>query len=134
MLEAALQRHYSAAPEQFFTGGGAHTFANFATWENSANPTVLEAFENSINLSFIRVLRDVVNYYIAADGIEVKRLLNDPDDPQRDEYLQRFVDADSRRFLYRYYRDYKGLKRRGRWSICWPGACRRRRASSRRCT
>src|SRR3954453_7126709 len=109
MLEAALQRHYSGAPEEFFTGGGAHTFANFATWENAANPTVLEAFENSINLSFIRVLRDVLNYYIAADGIAVKRLLNDPDDPQRDEYLQRFVDADSRRFLFRYYRDYKGL-------------------------
>ena len=31
MLEAALQRHYSAAPEEFFTGGGAHTFANFAS-------------------------------------------------------------------------------------------------------
>jgi membrane peptidoglycan carboxypeptidase len=109
MLEAAVQRHYSAAPEEFFTGGGAHTFANFATWENSANPTVVEAFENSINLSFIRVLRDILNYYIAADGIEVKHLLNDPDAPQRDEYLQRFVDADSRRFLNRYYRDYKGL-------------------------
>ena len=26
-------------------------------------------------------MRDVVNYYIAADGIEVKRLLNDPDNP-----------------------------------------------------
>jgi membrane peptidoglycan carboxypeptidase len=109
MLEAAVQRHYSAAPEEFFTGGGAHTFANFATWENSANPTVVEAFENSINLSFIRVLRDILNYYIAADGIEVKRLLNDPDDPQRDEFLQRFVDTDSRRFLNRYYRDYKDL-------------------------
>ncbi|MGE0258656.1 MAG: transglycosylase domain-containing protein [Alphaproteobacteria bacterium] len=108
MLEAAVQRHYSAAPEQFFTGGGAHTFANFARWEDHANPTVLEAFENSINLAFIRVLRDIVNYYIAADGIEVKELLNDPDNPQRDEYLQRFVDADSRRFLFRYYRDYKG--------------------------
>jgi membrane peptidoglycan carboxypeptidase len=109
MLEAALQRRYSGAPEEFFTGGGAHTFANFAAWEDRANPTVLEAFENSINLSFIRVLRDVVNYYIAADGIEAKRLLNDPNDPRREEYLQRFVEADSRRFLYRYYRDYKGL-------------------------
>ena len=110
MLEAALQRRYSGAPEQFFTGGGAHTFANFASWEDTANPTVLEAFENSINLSFVRVMRDIVNYYIAADGIEVKRLLNDPDNPRRDEYLQRFVEADSRRFLYRYYRDYRGLK------------------------
>ena len=94
----------------------------------------LEAFENSINLSFIRVMRDVVNYYIAADGIEVKRLLNDPDDPQRDEYLQRFVEADSRRFLYRYYRDYKGLKRRGRARYAGRASLGDRPASSRRCT
>jgi membrane peptidoglycan carboxypeptidase len=109
MLEAAVQRHYSAAPEEFFTGGGAQTFANFASWEDHANPTVAEAFEQSINLSYVRLLRDILNYYIASDGIEVKRLLSDPDSPQRDEYLQRFVDADSRRFLNRFYRDYKGL-------------------------
>ena len=55
-----------------------------------------------------------MNYYTAADGIEVKRLLNDTDDPQRDDYLQRFVDTDSRRFLYRFYSDYKGTERRAR--------------------
>jgi membrane peptidoglycan carboxypeptidase len=109
MLEAALQRRYSAAPEQFFTGGGSHSFSNFASSDNSANPTVLQAFENSINLPFVRIMRDIVNYYIAADGIETKRLLTDPDNPQREEYLRRFVEADSRRFLFRYYRDYRGL-------------------------
>ncbi|MGD9614011.1 MAG: transglycosylase domain-containing protein [Alphaproteobacteria bacterium] len=109
MLEAALQRRYSAAPEQFFTGGGSHSFSNFASSDNHANPTVLHAFENSINLPFVRIMRDIVNYYIAADGIETKRLLADPDSPQREEYLRRFVETDSRRFLYRYYRDYKGL-------------------------
>ena len=79
------------------------------------------------------MLRDVLNYYIAADGIEMKRLLNDPNDPQRDEYLQRFVDADSRRFLFRYYRDYKGLS--GDEVVdTLAGRVSARRASWRRCT
>ena len=78
-------------------------------WEDHTNPTVVEAFEQSINLAFIRLLREVLNYYNAANGIEVKRLLADPDNPRREEYLKRFVEADSRRFLYRYYRDYSGL-------------------------
>ncbi len=112
MLEAALQRRYSAAPEEFFTGGGSHVFENFARWEDHTNPTVIEAFEQSVNLAFIRLLRDVLNYYIAENGIEVKRLLADPDNPRREEYLQRFVEADSRRFLYRYYRDYKRPQQR----------------------
>jgi hypothetical protein len=41
--------------------------------------------------------------------VQVKQLLENDDDPQRQAYLQRFVDADSRRFLYRFYRDYQGL-------------------------
>ncbi len=67
MLEAALQRRYSAAPQEFFTGGGSHVFENFARWEDHTNPTVLEAFEQSINLAFIRLLRDVLNYYNAEE-------------------------------------------------------------------
>lgn len=109
MLDAALQRRYSAAPETFFTGGGTQSFANFESWENYDRPTVENAFEHSINLAFVRILRDIANYYTAASGVQVKQLLGNPDDPQREVYLHRFVDADSRRFLYRFYRDYRGL-------------------------
>src|SRR5260221_7760762 len=109
MLDAAMQRRYSAAPDQFFTGGGTQTFGNFESWEDYDNPTVENAFEHSVNLAFVRVLRDIANYYTAASGVQVKKLLGNPDDPQRDVYLQRFVDADSRRFLYRFYKDYRGL-------------------------
>lgn len=109
MLDAAMQRRYSGAPGTFFTGGGTQSFANFDSWEDHDNPTVENAFEHSINLAFVRILRDVANYYTAASGVHVKQLLGDPDDPQREIYLQRFVDADSRRFLYRFYKDYRGL-------------------------
>ena len=109
MLDAAMQRRYSASPETFFTGGGNQSFGNFASWEDYDNPTVETAFEHSINLAFVRIMRDVANYYTAANGVRVKQLLGNPDDPQREAYLKRFVEADSRRFLYRFYKDYRGL-------------------------
>ena len=109
MLDAAMQRTYSAAAGSFFTGGGTQSFGKFERWENYERPTVEAAFEHSINLAFVRLLHDVVEYETAASGLEVKQLLGNPDDPQRPAYLQRFVEADSRRFLARFYKDYKGL-------------------------
>src|SRR3954449_7289219 len=109
MLDAAMQRTYSAAPGTFFTGGGNQSFDNFETWENDARPTVEIAFQHSINLAFVRILRDIANYYTVASGVQIKRLLGDTDDLQREAYLQRFIESDSRRFLHRFYKDYKGL-------------------------
>src|SRR5262249_21772128 len=91
------------------TGGGTQSFGNFESWEDSGNPTVEEAFQHSINLAFVRLLHDIAEYETAASGVQVKRLLGDPEDPQREAYLQRFVDKDSKRFLTRFYKDYKGL-------------------------
>src|SRR4029077_10732186 len=107
MLDAAMQRHYSAAPGSFFTGGGTQRFGNFESAENHDDPTVEEAFQHSVNLAFVRLLHDIVKYETAASGVEVNRLFGDTADPQREAYLQRFVDADSRRFLGRFYKDYK---------------------------
>src|SRR4051812_23014482 len=109
MLDAAMQRTYSAAPGTFFTGGGNQSFGNFATWEDDARPTVETAFQHSINLAFVRILHDIVNYNTAASGVQIKRLLGETDNLQREAYLQRFIESDSRRFLYRFYKDYKGL-------------------------
>jgi membrane peptidoglycan carboxypeptidase len=109
MLDAAMQRTYSAAPGSFFTDGGTQSFGNFSRWENNATPTVEVAFQHSINLAFVRLLKDVVDYYIAASGVKVDELLGNPDDPNRQRYLQRFVDADSKKFLYRFYKDYGAL-------------------------
>ncbi len=108
MLDAATQRHYSGSPEAFFTGGGIQAFANFEKWENSSSTSVEEAFALSINNVFIRVLRDITRYYIAqSDG--QKLLSADRDDADREAYLQRFVDQDGRKYLDRFYREYRGL-------------------------
>ena len=60
MLEAALRRRYSASPlESFFTGGGLHRFPNFDSKHDAATLTVREAFRDSVNLLFIRMMRDL---------------------------------------------------------------------------
>src|SRR5262249_31526626 len=60
MLDAAVQRRYPADPgEAFFTGGGRHVFHNFEKTDNDRIPSVAEAFEQSINLAFIRLMRDI---------------------------------------------------------------------------
>ncbi len=65
MLEAALDRKYSANPgEAFFTAGGLHSFGNFDRSEDSEVLTVREGFENSVNLVFIRLMRDIEGYYL----------------------------------------------------------------------
>ncbi len=109
MLDAAMQRHYSGAPGSFFTGGGTQSFGNFEESENYDSPSVEQAFQHSVNLAFVRLLHDIVKYETAASGVQVNKLLSDSDDPQREAYLKRFVNADSRRFLGRFYKDYKGL-------------------------
>jgi membrane peptidoglycan carboxypeptidase len=108
MLDAAMQRHYSGSPEEFFTGGGMHAFANFEKWENSSSTSVEEAFAQSINNVFIRVMRDITRYYIPQSEGQ-KLLTADRDDADRKAYLRRFVDQDSRKYLSRFYREYRML-------------------------
>lgn len=108
MLDAAMQRTYSASPGTFFTGGGMQSFANFAKWENHATPTVAEAFANSINNAFVRLMRDVVDYYTAAGGPRTAELLTNPDDPRRMAYLRYFADQEGRKYLARFWQDYRG--------------------------
>ncbi len=109
MLDAAMARTYSASPGTFFTGGGMQSFANFAKWENHERPSVADAFANSINLAFVRLMRDVVDYYVAAGGRRTAELLTDPDDPRRMVYLWRFAAQEGEQFLARFWRDYHGL-------------------------
>lgn len=103
MLTAAMDRRYSANPGQvFFTGGGRHVFHNFERYEDSKVYTVEDAFANSVNLVFVRLLRDVSNYYLAE--LNDKRQTGDPN-AQRQAYLKRFVDQESRVYLNRFYND-----------------------------
>jgi membrane peptidoglycan carboxypeptidase len=109
MIEAALERTYSADPaEQFFTGGGIHTFENFEKSENGKTFTVREATIHSVNLAYIRLMRDVARYYEFPEGGDQGQVLDDPRNPRRREYLERFADREGRTFLADFYDKYRG--------------------------
>ena len=109
MLQAALDRKYSGGTgESFFTGGGVHHFDNFETWEDSANMTVAQAFENSVNLVFVRLMRDIVYYYRFRVPGATPAVLQDGNDPARKQYLARFADQEGKVYMSRFYPKYKG--------------------------
>ena len=108
MLNAAMERKYSASPaEQFFTGGGVHQFENFHPADNRRIVTVREAFAESINLPFIRIMRDVVQHIVFGSAVAATNN-GDPTSAQRDEYLTRFADQEGQSFLRRFYAKYHG--------------------------
>jgi len=109
MLEAALAREYSASPaEGFFTAGGLHHFRNFESSDDHRSVTVREAFARSINLVFIRLMRDIERYYMRSGGASPD-ILMDPTSRERHQYLVRFADEEGRVFLRRFYRKYAGI-------------------------
>ena len=109
MLIAALERKYSAdTGEGFFTGGGMHYFNNFKKEDNSRIMTVREALRHSVNLVFVRLMRDVARFYMFQTPGSSASLLADADDPRRAGYLSRFADKEGREFLNRFYQKYKG--------------------------
>jgi membrane peptidoglycan carboxypeptidase len=102
-LDAAMNRTYSVNPdESFFTGGGLHRFANFDAKDNSRVTTVRDAFQRSINLVFIRLMRDVVDH-LTFRRRELAGILEDGHHPQRAAYLARFADWEGREFLRGFY-------------------------------
>ncbi|TRX02941.1 transglycosylase domain-containing protein [Candidatus Methylobacter oryzae] len=108
LLNQALDRRYSASPyEGFYTGGGVHTFSNFTPYENSKIMSVRDALRDSVNLVFIRLMRELVYHHLyKPEGIA--RWLEIPDDPRRMEYLQRFADKEGLVYLRRFYDKYHG--------------------------
>jgi membrane peptidoglycan carboxypeptidase len=109
MLEAAMERRYSGNPgEGFVTGGGVQTFSNFDASENSQMITVREGLQQSVNLVFVRLMRDVVRHYkykLTGGGTDV---LEPDDGPRRQELLSRFADKEGRSFMVRFYKKYHG--------------------------
>ena len=109
LLDAALARRYSANPwETFFTGGGEHHFVNFNKDDDEKELSVRSAFTLSVNLVFIRLMRDIVNYYIHQAPGSSAALLKDPEDPRREQYLKRFADQEGRIYLDTFWRKYHG--------------------------
>ncbi len=113
MLGAAMERSYSASPhESFFTGGGLHRFENFDAEDDRRTMTVREALTRSVNLVFIRLMRDVVHHVMARSEGESAALIDDPSDQRRQEYLARFADMEGRQFVARFHRKYAGKSAR----------------------
>lgn len=109
MLAAALERRYSASPaEGFYTGGGLHHFNNFQHSDDSKVLSVRDALRNSVNLVFIRLMRDVVHHYMFQIPGSTAKLLRDADDPRRAAYLARFADREGQVFMRRFLAKYKG--------------------------
>ncbi|NVZ49517.1 penicillin-binding protein [Pseudomonas sp. B6002] len=108
MLDAALDRTYSASPgESFFTGGGLHHFHNFRSQDNGRSPTLRDALRESINLPFIRLMRDLVRYVTYSGENNSAELLKDDNDPRRQEYLAGFADREGTTFLSKFWKKYQ---------------------------
>ncbi len=109
MLDAALERSYSASPgEGFMTGGGLHHFNNFKHEDDGRVMSVRDALRNSVNLVFIRLMRDVVHHYMFLTPGSSAKLLKDADDPRRADYLARFADREGQVFMRRFLVKYQG--------------------------
>ncbi len=108
MLSAALDRQYSASPgESFFTGGGMHRFNNFRREDNERIATLRESLRESINLPFIRLMRDLVRYSTYQAPNNSAALLKDDNNPRRQEYLSQFADREGTVFLLKFWKRYK---------------------------
>lgn len=109
MLEGALNRTYSGSPgESFFTGGGVHHFENFEHNENYQNYTVKDAFHHSVNLSFIRIMRDLV-YYTEDRKMKIDGdIFDNPESPQRKAYLEQFADQEGTGFMWKFWKQEDG--------------------------
>jgi membrane peptidoglycan carboxypeptidase len=109
MLSASLERKYSGNPgEWFFTGGGMQHFANFEKSEDYRFYSVREGLRYSVNLVYVRLMRDIVHFYMYQTPGSSAQLLEDSDDPNRKAYLQRFADREGRVYLGQIYRKYRG--------------------------
>ena len=108
MLESAMDRDYSSSTgEEFFTGGGAHHFDNFNAADDGQIMPLREGFRNSVNLVFVRLMRDVVRHYMFQTPGSSAKLLTDANDPRRKEYLTRFADREGRIFVRRFLQKYR---------------------------
>jgi cell division protein FtsI/penicillin-binding protein 2 len=109
MLDSSVERSYSASPnESFFTGGGTHRFENFEEGEDGQAFTVREAFARSVNLSFIRLMRDIVNYHIAGNPNAAAVSRDGTGGPWK-EYLNSFIQFESGVLLWNFYRQLKKI-------------------------
>ena len=106
-LDKAMARRYSASPhETFFTGGGVHHFENFDDKDDSQIFELRDAFRNSTNLVFIRLMRDLAYYQRARLPYNFEEVLNNPANADRQKMLQEIAEEESRAALRRAYQNF----------------------------
>jgi len=112
LLERALDRRYSASPyESFFTGGGLHTFENFKKEDNGRTLSMRDALTHSVNLPFVRLMRDLSRYYAHRIGAKLGGPKGERRSPVRMHFLSKFADQEGSYFMRRFYEKYKGKPR-----------------------
>jgi membrane peptidoglycan carboxypeptidase len=108
MTEAAMERRYSASPgEAFRTGGGLHHFVNFDRDHDNRVMSLREALRHSVNLVFIRLMRDIVYRHMHAAPDAGGPADASADRGERRRLLARFADREGRVYLTRFYRQYR---------------------------
>ncbi|WP_051849119.1 transglycosylase domain-containing protein [Thiomonas sp. FB-Cd] len=106
MLCAALQRTYSGNPgEAFFTGGSLQRFSNFDADDDHAVLSLATALQHSVNLVFVRLMRDIVRYEMDSRSDLAAQVMRDPQ--LRIAYLRRFAESEGAVFVERFYRKYR---------------------------
>jgi membrane peptidoglycan carboxypeptidase len=112
LLRAAMERGYSASPaERFVTGGGVQTFSNFDRTYDQQVLTVTAGFRHSVNLVFVRMMRDIVNHYMYRVPGSTAHVLEERGTPLRQEYLARFADREGIQFLNQFIPRFRGKTR-----------------------
>ncbi len=107
-LNLSMERKYSANPwEKFFTAGGLHNFKNFNANDNGKIVSVKKAIRHSVNLPFIRIMRDLVNYFSYEVTGSTARTLKKMEKVKRTEYLKRFADKEGKIFINKFYKKYR---------------------------
>jgi len=68
---------------------------------------VRAALRDSVNLVFVRMMRDIVRYYMLETPGSSAKLLEDVRDERRPQYLARFAEREGSQFIRRYYSKYR---------------------------
>jgi len=107
ILEAAMSRPYSASPGESFGSGGTPTFRNLDTTDDQQAFSVRDAFVQSVNLPFIRIMRDIVHYYVYRLPGTMHLMLGHPAEAPWDSDVARLADGDGRQVIDDFYQEYE---------------------------
>ncbi len=128
ILEAAMSRPYSASPSDSLTGGDSHMFRNVDTTDDGQTLSVRDAFIRSVNLPFIRIMRDIVHYHLYRLPGRMHLLLGHPaeapwdrDESRRHENVVRLADGDGRDVIDHFYQKYEDADSGSVLDALWRG-------------